>query len=330
MEKGRWRIRADLARTDPSFLARLVALEDARFFDHPGVDPLATLRAAAAAAALLHGRITSGASTLTMQTARLLEPRPRNFAAKLFQMARALQLQARFSTADAGDVPDPRALRRQRRGRGRGQPRLFPATVLESLTLGEQALLIALPQSPEARRPDRHPDRARQAREWVLRRMSRAGLISRPAAEEAAAEPLLPRQPFRSLAWHAAGELARAAPFGEATVVSTLDADLQRRLEPLAAATAAAQGADAEAAILVIEAKSWAVRAAVGSAGLTAPSGWMDMTRALRSPGSALKPFIYGLALDDGIVAPDTQINDAPRRFSTTSRRTSTASSTAW
>ena len=66
---------------------------------------------------------------------------------------------------------------------------------------------------------------------------------------------------------------------------------------------------------MVVEAKTRAVRASVGSAGLTAASGWMDMTRALRSPGSALKPFIYGLALDDGIVAPDTELDDAPRRF---------------
>jgi penicillin-binding protein 1C len=314
VEKGRWRIRADLARTDPSFLARLVALEDARFFDHPGVDPLAAIRAAATAA--LHGHITSGASTLTMQTARLLEPRRRTFAAKLFQMVRALQLEARFSKRGilamyltlapyGGNLEGVRAASLAYFGHGP-----------ESLTPGEQALLIALPQSPEARRPDRHPDRAREARGRLLERMTRAGLISGPAAEEAAAEPLPHRQPFPSLAWHAAGALARAAPVTQASVVSTLDADLQRRLEPLAAAAAASQGADAEVAILVIESGSWAVRAAVGSAGLTAPSGWMDMTRALRSPGSALKPFIYGLALDDGIVAPDTQINDAPRRFS--------------
>jgi penicillin-binding protein 1C len=117
------------------------------------------------------------------------------------------------------------------------------------------------------------------------------------------------------LAWQAAGELAMAAPFGEATVVSTIDADLQRRLEPMAARLAKSQGPDAEVAILVVEAKNRAVRAAVGSAGLTAPSGWMDMTLALRSPGSALKPFIYGLAMDDGIVAPDTQLDDSAQRF---------------
>jgi len=313
VEQGRWRIRADLSRTDPTFLKRVVVLEDGRFYLHPGVDPISTLRAAISAA--LHGRITSGASTLTMQTARLLEPRRRTFGAKLYQMVRALQLQARLSKRETlalyltlapygGNLEGVRAASLAYFGHGP-----------ESLTIGEQALLIALPQSPEARRPDRRPAKAREARDRVLQRMVRAGLIPEATAQEAAAEPLPGRQPFPALAWHAAGQAARAAAPTTASVVTTIDADLQRRLEPLAAAVARGQGPDAEVAILVVEARNRAVRASVGSAGLTAPGGWMDMTRALRSPGSALKPFIYGLALDDGIVAPDTQLDDAPRRF---------------
>jgi penicillin-binding protein 1C len=313
VEQGRWRIRDDLERTDPSFVRRLIALEDGRFWLHPGVDPGSAVRAAASAA--LRGRITSGASTLTMQTARLLEPRRRTFGAKLFQMVRALQLQARLSKRETlalyltmapygGNLEGVRAASLAYFGHGP-----------ESLTVAEQALLIALPQSPEARRPDRRPAKARAARDRVLSRMAAAGLITPGAEEEAAAEPMPGRQPFPSLAWHAAGQAARAAPPSAASVVTTIDADLQRRLEPLAARLAKSQGTDAEVAILVVEAKNRAVRASVGSAGLTAPGGWMDMTRALRSPGSALKPFIYGLAMDDGIVAPDTQLDDAPRRF---------------
>jgi penicillin-binding protein 1C len=313
VEQGRWRIRADLERTDPSFLGRVVALEDGRFWLHPGVDPLSAVRAAVTAA--LRGRITSGASTLTMQTARLLEPRPRTFGAKLYQMVRALQLQARFSKRETlalyltlapygGNLEGVRAASLAYFGH---EP--------ETLTPAEQAMLIALPQSPEARRPDRHPAAATAARERVLQRMVRAGLVGPEAAQEAAAEPAPGRQGFPSLAWQAAGQIARAAPANQASVVTTIDADLQRRLEPLAAATARAQGVDAEVAILVIEAKGRAVRASVGSAGLAAAGGWIDMTRALRSPGSALKPFIYGLALDEGLVAPDTELDDAPRRF---------------
>jgi penicillin-binding protein 1C len=313
VENGRWRIRADLSRTDPEFLARLTAVEDGRFWIHPGVDPLAVLRAAGSSAA--HGRIVSGASTLSMQTARLLEPRPRTFGAKLIEMIRALQIEARLSKREilalyltlapyGGNLEGVRAASLSYFGH---EP--------ESLTDGEQALLIALPQSPEARRPDRRPEPARAARRAVLDKMIRAGRISETAAAEADAEPLPGRAPFPALAWHAAGALARAAPASQASVVSTLDAGLQARLEPLAAGVARAQGPEATAAILVVEVKGRAVRAAVGSGGLDRPGGWIDMTTALRSPGSALKPFIYALAFDEGLAAPDTEIEDAPRRF---------------
>ncbi|MFI4975180.1 MAG: penicillin-binding protein 1C [Caulobacterales bacterium] len=313
VEQGRWRIRADLERTDPAYLRRLVALEDARFALHPGVDPMSVVRAAASAA--LRGRVTSGASTLTMQTARLLAPHRRTIGAKLLEMLRALQLQARLSKRQVlalyltlapygGNLEGVRAASLAYFGHSP-----------ESLTLGEQALLIALPQAPEARRPDRRPDAARVARRRVLERMVRAGLASRAQAAEADAESLPRRGGFPALAWHAAGQLARAAPASQASVVTTIDADLQRRLEPLAAAAARAQGDGNEAAILVVEVKSRAVRAAVGSAGLDAAGGWIDMTRALRSPGSALKPFIYAFALDDGVVAADTELDDAPQRF---------------
>ncbi len=314
VENGRWRIRADLERTDPVFLARLIRIEDARFAAHGGVDPLAVARAGLAAA--IHGHPTSGASTLTMQTVRLLTPRPRTLTAKAIEMVRAVQLEAHFSKPQilalyltlapyGGNLEGVRAASLAYFGHE-------PA----SLTNGEQALLIALPQSPEARRPDRHPAAARAARATVLAKMVRARILDAAAAAEANAEPLPRRGFFPGLAWHAAGELARAAPPGQASVATTIDADLQSRLETLAARTAAGQGAKADVAILVVDIRTRAVRAAVGSAGIDRPGGWIDITRALRSPGSALKPLIYGFAFDDGIIAPDSQIDDAPRRFS--------------
>lgn len=313
VEDGRWRIRADLQCTDPTFQERLIKVEDARFFWHLGVDPLSLARAIGSA--VVHGRVTSGASTLTMQTARLLEPRPRNLGAKLVEMVRAVQLESRLSKHEilalyltlapyGGNLEGARAASLSYFGH---EP--------SSLTDGEQAMLIALPQSPEARRPDRRPEAAKRARAIVLEKMVRAGAISRAAAYEAENEPLPRRTPFPALAWHVAGELARNAPANKASVVSTLDADLQSRLEPMAAAVAAAQGPDATAAILVVEIKTRAVRAAVGSAGRDRAGGWVDMTRALRSPGSALKPFIYAMAMDDGLVAADTQLADSATRF---------------
>ncbi len=313
VENGRWRIRADLKRTDPSFQRRLIAIEDARFWRHDGVDPVAVLRAGGSA--ILRGRIVSGASTLSMQTARLLEPHPRTFGAKLVEMVRAVQLEARYSKREilalyltlapyGGNLEGVRAASLSYFGH---EP--------ETLTLGEQALLIALPQAPEARRPDRRPSAARDARHVVLQRMVAARLATPAEADEADQELLPDRSDFPALAWQATGELARAAPVGQATVVSTLDATLQARLEPLAAAYAREQGAEATAAILVVEIKGRAVRALVGSGGLDRPGGWIDMTRALRSPGSALKPFIYAFAFDDGIAAPDTEMQDVATRF---------------
>ncbi len=310
---GVWRIRADLSRTDPSFLRRLIILEDARFPRHPGVDAAAVLRAAAQA--VIRGRITSGASTLTMQTARLLEPRPRNIGSKLIEIFRAVQLEARLTK------PQILALYLTLAPYGGNLEGVRAASLAyfghepEALTPGEQALLIALPQSPEARRPDRHPEAARAARARVLERLRRARLISAADAAEAEGEPIPRRAAFPALAWHAAGEAARGAAADQASVVTTIDAPLQARLERLAAQTASAQGAAVTAAVIVVEIRTRAVRALVGGAGLDRPGGWMDMTRALRSPGSTLKPFIYGFAFDDGIAAPDTEIEDAPRRF---------------
>jgi len=314
VENGRWRVRADLKRTDPSFVRRLIAIEDQRFYEHMGVDPRAVVRAGGSAA--VRGRVVSGASTLTMQTARLLEPRPRTLGAKLVEMLRALQIETRLSKQQVlalyltlapygGNLEGVRAASLSWFGH---EP--------ESLTLGEQALLIALPQAPESRRPDRYPQAARQARDLVLDRMVAAGLATPDEAQEAKAELMPLRSPFPSRAWHVAGELARKAPASQATVVSTIDAGLQARLEPLAAAYARDQGSEATAAILVVEIESRAVRAAVGSGGLGRPGGWIDMTTALRSPGSALKPFIYAFAFDDGIAAPDTEIQDIATRFS--------------
>ena len=314
VEGGRWRIRADLTRTDPTFLKRVVAVEDGRFWLHPGVDPISVIRAALTGA--VTGHIRSGASTLTMQTARLLEPRRRTLLAKVIEMLRAVQLEARLSKRQilatyltlapyGGNLEGVRAASLAYFGH---EP--------ETLTDGEQALLIALPQSPEARRPDRRHDAAIAARAIVLNKLVRMRRLNAEKATDAEAEAVPARTAFPSLAWHLGGELARAAPHDSASVVTTIDAALQRRLEVLASQAATAQGPAADVAVLVVDIHTRAVRAAVGSAGLTRPGGWIDMTRALRSPGSALKPFIYAFAFDDGVETPDTVIQDQARRFS--------------
>ena len=316
---GRWRLPVTGAEVDPRYLAMLRAYEDRRFESHPGVDPAATLRAAWQW--LAHGRIVSGGSTLSMQAARLVEPRPeRSLSAKLRQMLRAVDLERRLGKAGVldlylalapygGPVEGVRAASFAYLGRE-------PAR----LSHAEAALLVALPQAPEARRPDRFPERARRARDRVLDIAATRGVLTLAEAKAAKAEPVpTQRRPFPMVAAHAA-EAACAADPAVRVIRLTLDGRLQASLEALAAERAAAVGPALSVAILALDNRTGAVIAQVGSAGYLEPArrGAIDMTLAVRSPGSALKPFIYSLAFENGIAHPETLLEDRPARFSAT------------
>ncbi|MGK0267091.1 MAG: penicillin-binding protein 1C [Maricaulis sp.] len=309
---GRWRLAADLDRIDPDFIDALLAYEDSRFYSHIGVDPGAVVRAAWEG--LRAGRIVSGASTLSMQVARLLEPRPRTYGAKFLQMTRALQLELHLSKREilelyltlapyGGNLEGVRAASWAYFGR---EP--------DQLTIEQIALLIALPQSPEARRPDRHPEAAIAARGRVLDRLARVGLARPTAQADAALDPAPGRRAFPGDAWQVAETLARHNR-GRTDMVTTLDAGLQRALEQQVRDNLPMGDDEAQIAVMVVETQSRAVRAAIGSAGRERPGGWIDLTTRPRSPGSTLKPFIYAMAFDDGLAAPDTRIADLPRRF---------------
>ncbi len=315
-EEGRWRLQVAVEDVDPRFLAMLVAYEDRRFYEHAGVDPLALARAAWQF--LANGRIVSGASTLSMQVARLLKPRSeRSLAAKLGQMLRALQLERGLSKREilalylnlapyGGNLEGVRAASLSYFGKEPGR-----------LSLEEAALLVALPQSPELRRPDRFALQARRARDRVLDRVGAA--LSIPADEIALARreavPAM-RRPMPALAAHAA-DRARAADPQRSRHRLTVDAVLQAQLERLAHERAQALGPEISVAILALDHAAGEVRARVASAGYfdDARAGQVDMTQALRSPGSALKPFVYGLAFEDGLAHPETMIEDRPTRY---------------
>jgi penicillin-binding protein 1C len=313
---GRWRLPLEPEATDPRFLAMLTAYEDRRFPSHRGVDPMALLRAAGQW--LAAGRIVSGASTLSMQVARLVEPRgERSLKAKLRQIARAIELERRLGKDGVlrlylalapygGPVEGLRAASLAYFGRE-------PAR----LTLAEAALLVALPQAPEGRRPDRFPEAARRARDRVLDIAAARGVVPAADAAAAKAEPVPhSRKPFPMLAPHAA-EAALAQEPGRAVHRLAIDGRLQGRLEALAAERAAALGPGLSAAILVVDNATGEVRAQVGSAGYldAARAGAIDMTGAVRSPGSALKPFVYAMAFESGLAHPETLIEDRPSRF---------------
>ena len=313
---GRWRLPATTHDVDSRYLAMLVAYEDGRFYEHRGVDARALLRAAGQW--LWRGHVLSGGSTLTMQVARLIEPRPeRTLAAKLRQIARALQIERavgkpgvldRYLTMApfGGNLEGVRA----------ASLAYFGKEPLK-LTIAEAALLVALPQSPEARRPDRFANAARAARDRVLTRVAARGVISADDAAEAEREPIPEsRKPFPELAAHAAEEAVAADPHAKVIKLS-IDARLQAKLEALAKESVARLGPKLSAAIVVIDNLSGEIRARVGAADVEDASrdGAIDMSRASRSPGSALKPFIYALAFEEGLAHPETVLFDRPMRY---------------
>jgi len=353
--EGRWRMPASLDTVDPRFVEALIAFEDKRFRRHHGVDALALLRAAVQLA--VNGRVISGGSTITMQVARLLEHSPpkwtpvrrrrcdkdiesraqsvpdssrssdcalgprheRSVLVKLREIVRAVALERTLTKDEilnlylglapyGGNLEGIRAASLAYFGH---EPR--------RLSLGEIALLVALPQSPEVRRPDRSAALARRARDRVLDRIAAARLTPADEVAEAKREPVPDaRKSMPALAPHAADQAVAAAP-EKKLLRLTIEAGLQQRLEDLARERARKLGPDISVALVAVDNATGEVLARVASADYfdARRAGQVDMSQALRSPGSALKPFIYGLAFEDGLVHPETLIEDRPIRYGT-------------
>jgi penicillin-binding protein 1C len=310
---GVWRLRTGVGDVSPVLLELLIAAEDRRFREHVGVDVFALGRAAVQW--VRAGRVVSGGSTLTMQAARLLEPRPRTLRSKVIEIFRAFQLEARFSKDEilgiwltlapqGGNIEGMRAGALAWFGR--------PAARLDA---AESALLVALARRPAALRPDRHPDAARAARDAVLARRGGPAAGMSEADRDLSMAAAMPdrRQPMPRLAPHLAREMARGAT-GNLTL--TLDASLQRATERLAAEVVATLPDRAALAIVVADVETREVRALIGGEwGAESRAGALDLTRAVRSPGSALKPFLYAMAFERGVASPGTIVADLPRHF---------------
>lgn len=318
IKEGRWRLPVEPDEVDQRYLAMLMAYEDKRFYEHGGVDVGSLMRAAWQL--IENRRIISGGSTLTMQVARLLEGNyERSGPAKFNQILGALQLERHLTKREilalylrlapfGGNIEGVRAASLAYFGK---EPR--------HLSVGQAALLVALPQSPEVRRPDRHPKAARAARDRVLTRVMHAGVISEAEAERARQEPVPhERRAFPKLAPHVAEAEVAAAPNKQAHRL-TIDRGVQRSLENLAEEQTKLLGQKLSAAILAVDHTTGEVIAHVGSAGYLDGDrlGAIDMVTAVRSPGSTLKPFVYGLAFEAGIAHPETLIEDRPVRFGT-------------
>jgi penicillin-binding protein 1C len=310
-----WRLAADPDRVSQNYLRLLVAIEDKRFWHHPGVDPAAMVRALGQL--VTHGRIVSGGSTLTMQVVRLLEPRPRTLRSKIIEMARALQLEARMTKRDilaayltltpmGGNLEGVRAGSLAWLGK---EPK--------SLSDAEAALLVALPQAPRANQPSAYPARATWARNKIVALARDAGVLKADAARAALATPLpTTRRPLPRLAPHLAEELVAADP-APAPIRTALDATIQASVERVLRQTLDALPRPVNVAAIVADWHTGEIFARAGSGDYADArrSGAIDMTRTLRSPGSTLKPFIYGMAFDGLLAHPDSLVRDEPTRF---------------
>ncbi|MEM7059337.1 MAG: penicillin-binding protein 1C [Pseudomonadota bacterium] len=313
---GRWRLPIQVDQVDADYLAQLLAYEDGRFHRHNGVDFLAMARALVQT--VQYGRPVSGASTLTMQVARLLRGQTtRTMGAKIDQIRLAFALERRLTKDQilqlyltlapfGGNIEGVRAAALT--WFGKEPNRLTPA---------EAAMLVALPQSPEGRRPDRFADRAKAARDRVLTRAVIKGALHPTDADAARSEGIpTSRRAFPSHSPHLADRMRLTSP-GARTLRVTIDRSLQKSIEALVQDTAHSFPSAMSAAVIVADHQTGEILASVGSPGRVddARQGFLDMTRAIRSPGSTLKPVIYGLAFDEGLAHPESLVEDRPTSF---------------
>jgi penicillin-binding protein 1C len=315
-----WLYPTTAKQVSPLYLTALLHYEDRWFYRHPGVNPYALARGFIGG--LRHGHIVSGGSTLTMQVARIIEPgsdgfRPHTFGGKLVQIFRALQLEAHLNKAQILDLYLNHAPFGGPIEGVEAASWAYLGKPASQLSRAEAALLAVLPQSPSRLRPDRHPEAARAARDKVLKRMHDLGVWSAAQVRDAAVEPVVARSLRAPLSAALLAERLHQQQPQARRIVSTIDADLQRAAEDRVTAYLSRLPARTSAAVLAVDNATLEARIYVGTAEFADPVrlGHVDMVRAPRSPGSTLKPFLYGLALDDGLITSQSLLVDAPQDF---------------
>lgn len=310
---GIWRYPITIDQVSPDYINAVLGYEDRWFYYHPGINPFSIIRAA-----VQNWRcdcIVSGGSTITMQVARRLDPHARSFGGKIRQAFRALQLEFSLSkdeilTLYLNYVPMGGVIEGVE-----AASRLYLEKSAAELSMAEGALMAVLPQAPSRLRPDRYPQRAQVARNKVLRRLRDFNDITQHDYERALLEPVIAYQPDTPmLAPLLARELRQKYP-DHAVIQTTIERDLQYELQSLVSESIRQFPAHHSAAILIVDNTNSEVLAYVGSADITDNSrfGHVDMVQAIRSPGSTLKPFIYGLAIDDGLIHSASLLRDVPR-----------------
>ncbi|NMT48293.1 peptidoglycan glycosyltransferase PbpC [Providencia stuartii] len=313
-KEGIWRYPVKLDQVSPEFIEALLTYEDRHFYQHPGVNPFSLLRALWQD--ISSGRIVSGGSTISMQVARLVDPHDRTITGKLKQLWRTAQLEYHYSKDEILEM----YLNRAPYGgtiEGIGAASwVYLNKAPDKLTSGEAALFAVLPQAPSRLRPDRYPERAQAARDKVLDRLAEYQVWPADKIEDIKQEQiwLAPRKNPNSAPLLARRVVKDAQ---ETVIETTIDAGLQRQLEEMAINWKNQLPKQTSLGILVVDHTDMSVKAYIGSIDFQDNSrfGHVDMITAWRSPGSTLKPFLYALAMDDGLIHAESLLQDVPRRF---------------
>ncbi|MBD2782450.1 peptidoglycan glycosyltransferase PbpC [Xenorhabdus szentirmaii] len=312
--EGVWRYPVTLEQISPEYIQALLTYEDRWFYQHPGINPISLLRAAWQD--IRAGKIVSGGSTISMQVARLIDSHSRTVSGKFKQIWRTLQLEWHYSKNEILEMYLNRApFGGTLQGVGAASWAYLGKSPSE-LSSGEAALLAVLPQAPSRLRPDRYPERAQAARDKVLERLAQYNVWPAKKLADIKEENiwLAPRQTP-----HLAPLLARrmANEYHQEIIQTTIDSGLQRQLEDMVLNWKYQLAAKTSIGILVVDHTDMSVKAYIGSADFRDDSrfGHVDMISAWRSPGSTLKPFLYAMALDDGLIHGESLLQDVPRRF---------------
>jgi len=308
-----WRYPIGMEQVAPEYVAALIHYEDRCFWWHPGVNPISLLRAFWQWKA--NGRVVSGGSTISMQVARMLTPVPRTLRGKGQQIFRALQLELHYSKREilelylnyapmGGVLEGVEAASRAYLGK--------PAL---RLTPAEAALLAVLPQAPSLLRPDRFPQRARVARDKVIQRMGR--VWSAEVIKDALVEPVAVLNIQDPLLAPLYAQRVKHMRPGLLRINGTIDAAIQSNVEMLLSHLANTLPERVSLAAMVMDNPSLEVVAYAGSADFLDSRRFnhVDMIRAKRSPGSTLKPFLYAMALDEGLIHSESLLSDTPQSF---------------
>jgi penicillin-binding protein 1C len=314
----KWRMKTELAEITPALQQAIINKEDRYFRYHFGVNPVAIMQAAGRN--IFYKGRTTGASTITMQVARLLEPKERTFGNKLKEMLRAMQLEAHYSKAEilqlylnlvpyGGNIEGVKSA-----------ALLYFQQPPDYLSLAQTVTLAIIPNQPRVLVLGKNNDRILAERNRWLRQFQQQHLFPNQDIEDAINEPLdAQRHTAPTLAPHLARRLVSRFP-GQPIIHSTLRRNPQAKAEDLTKnyVRRLRESGITQAAVLVVNNHTRAVEAYVGSADFqdNASSGQVDGVRAIRSPGSTLKPFLYALAVDRGIITPKLKLPDVPTNFS--------------